>query len=236
MGIESVFAKMYFLQNMVIRAVASVPPAVEHNLGKIYALKRAFFHCYMEHVEGDYVEFGVFEGTSLLSAFIMDQRVNKEFKRKFFGFDSFEGFRIKESSDRHPFFEDGGLKGDYEFVQRRLAKAFKDKAEFQLVKGYYDDVLKGKTPTDFGITRAAVVLIDCDLKTSSQAALDFIGPSLVEGAIIILDDYFAYKGNQDKGVAAAFQTFMKANEHIHFRLMSFYEQGGAVFVVSKIVP
>jgi hypothetical protein len=231
---NTIFARLYFLQNIIIKMVAGIPPAVVHNLGKIFAIKNAFFHCFMERVEGDYVEFGVYEGTSLISAFAMAHALGDSANRKFFGFDSFQGFNIREASDKHPFFQEGGLKGEYDFVQRRVSRAIGKQAEFRLIKGYYEDVLKGKSPQDIGISQAALVLIDCDLKSSTEAALNFIKSALAEGSIIILDDYFSYKGSLEKGVAGAFEEFKANNKHIHFRQMCTYAQGGAVFVVSKM--
>ncbi|RJQ17483.1 MAG: hypothetical protein C4560_08640 [Nitrospiraceae bacterium] len=235
MGVDSILGKMYFLQNMVIDVLSSVHPSIEHNITKIQALKKAFFHCSLEKLEGDYMEYGVFEGTSFISAFMNDYRINKSrTNRKYIGFDSFEGFKFSEDIDKHPFFREGDFKSSYDFVQKRVSKKLKDRAEFRLIKGYLEDTLKDKTPMDFGVEKIAVSLIDCDLHVPARMALNFMKGSLQEGSIIILDDYFAYKGSMEKGVAGAFELFKDANRHIEFRRMFDYGYGGAGFIVSKI--
>ena len=52
------------------------------------------------------------------------------------------------------------------------------------------------------------IFIDTDLMNPSKIALDFIKPILQQGSIIILDDYFAYKGNSNKGTAGALKNFL----------------------------
>lgn len=235
---RKIFRRMYFLHDIVINMLSLANPYkqwVGHNAAKIQALKKAFFYCFVEKIEGDYLEFGVFEGASFMAAFLTDYRVNGyRTKRKFLGFDSFEGFKVSEDIDTHPFFKEGNFKSGYEFTDNRIKKTVKGRAEYRLIKGCFEDVIKGKGARDFGVSKIAVVLIDCDLHTPAKIAFDFIRGSLQEGSIVILDDYFAYRGNKDKGVCGAFELFKKGNKNFEFRKMFDYGFGGAVFVVSKI--
>ena len=77
-------------------------------------------------------------------------------------------------------------------------------------------------------------MIDCDLHTPAKIALDFIKDSLQEGSILLLDDYFAYKGNKKKGVSGAFELFKSANKNFEFRRMFDYGLGGVAFIISRI--
>ena len=56
-------------------------------------------------------------------------------------------------------------------------------------------------------------MIDCDLKESTQLALEFIKTSLQEGAIILFDDFLDYKGSMDKGECGAFEDFKKKSRN-----------------------
>ncbi len=59
----------HFLQRLFIKCVARTPWIVDFTLEKIAAFKKIFNFVNVESVAGDYVEFGVFEGTSLITAF-----------------------------------------------------------------------------------------------------------------------------------------------------------------------
>lgn len=56
--------------------------------------------------------------------------------------------------------------------------------------------------------KAAVVHIDCDLYSSARDVLQFVEPHLVEGSLILFDDWFCYRGRRDKGVRGAFEKWL----------------------------
>lgn len=87
--------KNKFLQELFIAIHGRVHPSIEHYIGKISALKNAFFSADPDQVEGDYLEFGVHDGTSLIAAHRSWQttRYLGSPTRSFFGFDSFKGFK-----------------------------------------------------------------------------------------------------------------------------------------------
>ena len=58
-----------FLINFVIKIITRIHPVITHNIAKINFFKDSFFSLNLEQVEGDYIEFGVFDGTSLISAY-----------------------------------------------------------------------------------------------------------------------------------------------------------------------
>jgi len=226
------------LQTIAVRCIASLHPFIEHNIGKAQALKEAFFHCYIEAIPGDYLEFGVYEGTSLISAFYNNRKyvTNKQLpKRCFWGWDSFDnGFKYFDNKDKHPFFQEGDFTSSYQKTKQRLSKTLKNKATWHLIKGYFEDTLTNTSAIDMGINKAAVVLIDCDLGSPAKLALKFIAPILQLGTVVILDDYFSYKGSATKGVAGAFLEFKQQHPNIIFRRLCDYSHGGRAFVVSSI--
>lgn len=221
-----------FLQNLAASMHASVHPSIEHNLAKMGMIKKALFHCELEQIPGSYFEFGVFEGTSLMASVRIHGKLKSAFDRNFYGFDAFEGFKYFNEQDKHPFFKEGDFKSTYDRVLRR----FRRFGNVRLVKGYFEDTLGGKTPAEVcgREEKCAVCFIDCDLMTPALVALDFIRPALQKGSVIILDDYWAYKGDPNAGTSGAMGRFLAANPGIRVRPYYDYGHGGASFVVWDI--
>ena len=57
----------------------------------------------------------------------------------------------------------------------------------------------------------AVVHFDCDLYESTRDALAAIAPVLQDGAMLLFDDWFHYRGHPRKGEARAFSEFRAAH-------------------------
>ena len=126
------------LQTLVVKLVSALHPAIEHNVGKTLALKKAFYYAALEALPGDYLEFGVFEGTSFIAAFENDRRLRPQSvpARAFWGFDSFEGgFKYFDERDRHPFFREGEFTSSYAQTSKRIGRHFGNHARWKLVPG-----------------------------------------------------------------------------------------------------
>jgi len=228
--------RSHWLQTLVVKWVTGLHPAIEHNVQKTLALKKAFYFAALEAVPGDYLEFGVYEGTSLIAAFENDWRLRPAqlAARTFWGFDSFEGgFKYFDARDRHPFFQEGEFSSSHAQTRRRLERHFRGRAACKLVPGYFEETLAGKTAPDLGIEAVAVALVDCDLGTPAEIVLNFMRPALQAGSVLILDDYFAYRASLTDGVAGAFERFKSRNPQLAFRRLFDYGHGGQGFVVVK---
>ena len=77
--------------------------------------------------------------------------------------------------------------------------------------------------------RRGVILV---AKKPARVALDYIAPGLQPGSVILLDDFFAYRGSETKGVARAFKEFGKANPKFQFRRLLDYGYGGQGFILA----
>jgi hypothetical protein len=55
-------SKLEFLQDWASMVIATINPALMHNLRKYHALKKVHYLAAIEGIEGDYLEFGVFRG------------------------------------------------------------------------------------------------------------------------------------------------------------------------------
>ncbi len=227
-----------FLQNLYITLSTAIPPLVKHNAGKIEILKCAFWHVAMEKVEGSYFEFGVYEGSSMLSALKIHKSVSSpetaqflgaQYRRNFYGFDSFEsGFRYNSEDEEHPVFREGEFVSSFERCRQRLKK-FPD---VKLVKGYFEDTIQGRMPPAIPAgEKCAVAFFDCDLKMSTAIALDFLKPLLQLGSVIILDDVYSYKGDPALGVNGAWVEFLAANPSVKTREFFNYGCTGKSYIV-----
>ncbi|MDD5691127.1 MAG: macrocin O-methyltransferase [Candidatus Omnitrophica bacterium] len=224
--------RSHFLQNLVVKIIALVHPSIEHNIDKVKILKKAIFHCELENIEGSYFEFGVFEGASLYAAVSLHRGIKSKIKRNFYGFDSFDyGFRYFEGRDRHPFFKEGDFKSPYKKVANRL-KRFNN---VRLIRGYFEETVKGKLANEIsGRDCCAIIFIDCDLMGPALIALNFIKPILQKGSVIILDDYWAYRGSRNHGTCGALNEFLRNNQEVKLRDYYSYGHGGHSFIVSEI--
>ena len=222
----------HFLQNLVVKFVSSVHPSIEHNLVKVGMIKKAMFHCELEEIEGSYFEFGVYEGTSLYGALKTYQKLKSKQERNFYGFDSFdEGFKYFDDADHHPYFKEGDFKSSYE----KTLKRFKKSKNVKLIKGYFEEVVSGKQPSEIcGADRCAIVFIDCDLMGPALVALSFVRPILERGSVIILDDYWAYKANSDLGTRGALNKFLQDNPEVELTEYYKYGHGGISFIVTNL--
>ena len=239
--LKSIVKNWWALQALAAKLICGVPSEVHHNFGKLAALRKAFSYASLEGVEGDYLEFGVYEGTSMIAAIHSYERQNahtyqggKEKKPcRFFGFDSFEGFRPDAMQDiPHFLWKDGVLASSYEKVSRRLHKYTK-RFHVQLIKGFYQDVLSERTMDELGVKKVRVCLIDCDLKSSTRDAIRYSASCWQAGTVLIFDDYFAYLGNPDAGEAGALKEFCE--EHPEFRYREFGQYGvvGLILIVTS---
>jgi hypothetical protein len=137
---------------------------------------------------GDYLEFGVYRGDSLRCMYeALDARSLHDVR--LIGFDSFEGLPTLDEGDAGlPW-----LRGDFAFsereTRRRLAAAGVDMGRVHLVKGWYSDSLTREVARDLAITKASVIMIDCDLYSSAKQALDFCGPFMTDDVVIVFDDW-----------------------------------------------
>jgi len=231
------FAKgAHVLQNGLIGVLARWHPEFVHSVEKIQAIKMAFHFVNYEGIQGDYVEFGVFEGASFISAYKCHRATNAplQVQRRFFGFDSFQGLRFDEGEAVHRRLELGRFATDYPMVKRRVAKVIRNEVEWQLVPGFLDETLTSEDTAKFRIDKIAMALFDLDLGEPTKLALDFVAPRLQEGSAIIFDEFFMFRGDNDAGEAGALKTFAAAHPNIVLRRYRDYGGGGRVFIVTKV--
>lgn len=200
----------------------------------IPALKKAFQ--LTKELDGDYYEFGLFEGYSFYKAHKFGNKYGKN-KISFFGFDSFEGLPNIDKASL-----DFGWKfrvGQYACSFEQVKKNLKSKGAFgentHLIKGFYSDTLKdSKILSNYNFRPARVVLVDCDLYESAKEVLDFIYPFLQKGTIILFDDWNCFEARDDKGERRAMAELLEKYPSLKLRNIGDFGWHGTSFIIDQI--
>jgi O-methyltransferase len=194
-----------------------------------------------ERVAGDVVEFGVFTGLSLAQFTQGHLFDTKGMERRFVGFDSFEGLPPSAEAHArwqpadcainhgwHPLLPIGGrVTAD---VTRDLFAACGLPAPLLHI-GPFTDTAPRAVPAQ--IAAIALVHFDCDLYESTRDALAAVGPALQDGAMLLFDDWFHYRGNPRKGQARAFGEFLAAHPEWTASPYRSYATFCQAFVISR---
>jgi hypothetical protein len=228
-------SKLTFLQDIMSTIISFINTFAINTIEKYITILKCFQYKAIEGIEGDYLEFGVFGGSSFVHAIKCYKKTKfiapNISDSSFYGFDSFEGFGDASVKDEHPFFEDQNFEVKYNQVAKRIKKYSKN-INYKLIKGFYSESLNLKH-SYYNINKASIIMIDCDLYDSAKLALDFCKPIIQKGTIIVLDEALAYKASLDHGEICALNEFL-SRSNLEIREFMRYGLGGIVYVVSKI--
>jgi hypothetical protein len=182
---------------------------------------------------GDYLEFGVYNGTSLSCMYEVATELGLE-QMRFFGFDSFQGL----PRDAHK--EDGGIwvRGQFscgiETTRAMLDERGVDRKRVILTKGFFVDTLNDRIVAAHGITKASIVMIDCDMYSSARTALRFIEKLIDKEAVVLFDDWTAGGLDQKNlGEKKAFIEFLDAHPEFSESDMGSYGMHSKVFHIVR---
>lgn len=222
--------------------MADSSPKPQTGIDRIGGLSKALEFAYKSEIDGDYVEFGVWKGVSLLRAMQLNQRWQQRTGRRhiefFVGFDSFEGLptlqRADELTGYKVFYEGQFSDTSLEGVSATLVDNGFPADSFALVPGFYEESLTDPAKVGkFSERPAAVVHIDCDLYSSALDCLDYAGNVLQDGAVLLFDDWYCYRGRPDKGVNKALKDWLEVNRGFAVSEYFSYSWAGKAFIVHK---
>ena len=171
-------------------------------------------------IPGDIAEFGIFEGRWI--NFFFQATESLGLRRRIYGFDSFEGL-----SDPHPehdeaYWKKGQYACSFEEVSRNvLAPA---RPRIKLIKGFFEKSLR--TAEALVAEKFAYVRIDCDIYLPALDCLHYLGPRLVDGAILVFDDWPHIRGY---GEQRAFEEWLPTVPHLEFEFL-FYGSIGHFYL------
>jgi O-methyltransferase len=163
---------------------------------------------------GDYLEFGVFAGTSMgcMAEVLKELRLDQV---RLFGFDSFEGMPAIAATEDEGTWEPGQFKFDMEVTKAILRKRGVDMSRVKLTKGWFNETLTPVRRQDYGIRKASVVMVDCDLYSSTVDVLRWVEPLILDEAVLIFDDWNSNElASKDLGEKRAFEEFLEAHQDL----------------------
>jgi len=186
---------------------------------------------------GDYLEFGVCHGSSMACMHHALKNLGFDHVR-LFGFDSFEGMPDEADIEEGNWYA-GQFKSDENFTRKFLTQQGVQWNRVTLVKGWFTDTLNPQLIKQHQITKASVIMIDCDLYSSTKVALDFCTPLIQEQAVIFFDDWNSDNlAEQNLGEKLAFDEFLNANPHFTAEELGSYTEKAEwntskIFLVSR---
>jgi hypothetical protein len=211
------------------------------HLGKLLGLYEAFRM--VAELPGSIVELGVFKGESLLFfAKLMEILNVNDRSARVIGFDNFAGFpplHAKDGADDAQVDKrrGGWSSADYRADLLSLINAFDHdrlaghKARIELVEGDIVETVPAYAAAHPGL-RVKLLNLDCDLYEPTLAGLRHFYPLLVEGGVVLLDEYaFEQFPGESRAVEEYFGDAMPV-----LRKFPFYSNPGGYFVKRGIAP
>ena len=213
MKIKKYIKKFPILKNLVLGDV--------NKNTKDGVFNRAWGYIFTNQIYGDFLEFGVYKGGTLLASYKqylnfrkwMDNEILsnekwrvrqiKDFHKcrsSFYGFDSFEG--IPDNEESSTMFLEGTYFMSKKNVEKILIKNGIGLDELYLIKSYYSNLKDSQIPS-----KACMIHIDCDLYESTIQALFLSKKSIQQGTIILFDDYNCFSSCNNKGERKAIREF-----------------------------
>jgi O-methyltransferase len=183
-------------------------------------------------IEGDYLEFGVYNGDGLCSIYrrlkqqwqeyqnhakIFKHEIDANFfdRKRFFAFDSFAGLPGSNQADTpHHFAQKGIYSIPIESFWNNLRTNRVNLENVIAVPGWFSETLTNELKNKYSLKQAALIFIDCDLSESAVSVFNFITNTIVDGTVMIIDDYFRYKGHPHKGIRGVLSEWLQENPSI----------------------
>ena len=157
------------------------------------SFERAFTYLSANKIAGAVVELGVHRGTSL--AMLAKLATGRDI----YGLDTFAGMPAPGEHDSGQFAE-GQFGCSLADVRRTLTAANINPKRPTLIAGLFADVDPIEGPV-------ALVHLDCDLYESALTGLRLVAP--VDGAIVLIDDWYCHRARPDMGVRRAWSEWLR---------------------------
>lgn len=182
---------------------------------------------YRKDVVSSYCEFGVFDGRTFSIAY----HALKTTCDSFYAFDSFEGIG-DALPDETSHFVDGSFYANQASFWYNMQDAGADVSRITAVPGLFNTSLINKTPSDFGISHIFCAHIDVDVYVPALQALQFMTPALVDGALMLFDDYDHMAADNNRGERRALREWL-AETGYSAELYRSYGTFSRAFIIHK---
>jgi hypothetical protein len=189
-----------------LRIVKEVRPFTMTSPERIYALTSAVRYLSQRRLPGAIVECGVWKGGSMM-AVAKTLLATGDTSRALYLFDTFEGMTKPSEKDSTQFEPDlpqakyeqlktdsGVCRWSYapmEEVQKNMFSVGYPAKAIHFVKGPVEETIPGNAPESIALLR-----LDTDFYESTRHELIHLFPRLVQGGVIIIDDYGHWEGQR----------------------------------------
>lgn len=178
---------------------------------------------------GDYLEFGVFDGRTITLAWHCMNHVEG---MRFFAFDSFSGISGGLDPEK-TLYPDGSFTSNLTTFHHNLQVADVDKDRVVAVAGDFQDTLRDSAALhgSLGLNTCLVAHFDADVYRPTKLALDFVTDSLVQGSILLFDEFHANAADNQLGERRALREWLDENPHIEVERYHDYAAAARAFIV-----
>ncbi|MGH2609852.1 MAG: TylF/MycF/NovP-related O-methyltransferase [Tepidiformaceae bacterium] len=188
-------------------------------------------------IEGSYLEFGVWRGSTFAQFYHTFRRHRLDVPM--YAFDSFEGLPEPVGGDALTGYEPfrAGQFGcsTVEFTAEMRGRWVPESA-YTIVAGFYADTLRPELAEKLGLGPAALVWIDCVLYESARRVLEFVRPLLQNGTMLMLNDFYRFKGHPALGERKAFAELLAADPTLLVTDYARFGSAGHAFLVHRAAP
>jgi O-methyltransferase len=193
----------------------------------------AFAYVANNGIQGDYAEFGVYRGRGIIDAYYCTRRFGLTSVR-LWALDSFEGLPKIEGEDMGGPFSEGQYACSRPEFERNVQQSGVDMRLVHTVEGRFDISLADHKGKSLGPDRIAIAWIDCDLYESTVPVLDYLTNRLVDGAVLIFDDWYCFSGDPQKGEQLACAEWLAAHPEIRLCEYRNYHWAGKSFIFRRV--
>lgn len=161
-----------------------------------------------KNINGSVVECGVWKGGCMMTMIMQQKKFNQN--REFYLYDTFDGMTAPSEKDgidaniiyneiidgkRYPEHSEPNTNkwclAPLEDVKKNINLCKYDKKKIHYIIGDVCETLKNNIPKNIVILR-----LDTDFYDSTKIELEKLYPNVISGGIIIIDDYYSWKGSK----------------------------------------
>jgi len=188
-----------------ISIIKSIKPFTMTGPERVFSLIESVRYVISNDIPGSIVECGVWKGGSMMAAAYTLLKLNCQ-DRDLYLFDTFEGMSIPTTLDISPVegdaskkFEETKIDADsskwcnesLDEVKKAVYSTGYDVQKIHFIKGKVENTLPKNAPKNISILR-----LDTDWYESTRHELIHLFPLLSKGGVIIIDDYYYWKGQK----------------------------------------
>ncbi len=175
-----------------------------------------------------YIEFGTLEGRTMTYAWHYMQQIPG---MNFVAFDSFAGI-LGTVDDEEYVFPEGSFYANKETFMHNMKVCGIESDRLQVTKC---DITTLTTDTELtknvDLGTPAVINIDVDVYKPALTALEYLTPHLVQGSLLLMDDYDSMRAARNIGERLALTDWLKANPRFEVEEWRRYGAWGRAFIV-----